>query len=107
MCKRAGSNAMPADLATTIDASTPTATTGGRGKLAAPAPASPSSSLRRNASWVLFGNLAFAGSSWAMMTVLAKLGTPRMVGQYALALAITQPIVTFAMLHLRSVQATD
>jgi O-antigen/teichoic acid export membrane protein len=42
-----------------------------------------------------------------MLVVLAKLGTPQLVGEFALALAITAPIVLGAGLSLRSVQATD
>jgi O-antigen/teichoic acid export membrane protein len=38
---------------------------------------------------------------------LAKLGTPELVGQYALALAITGPIFLFTNLGLRPAQATD
>lgn len=42
-----------------------------------------------------------------MTVVLAKLGSPEMVGQFALGLAITAPIFMFATLRLRDVQATD
>ncbi len=42
-----------------------------------------------------------------MLVVLAKLGTPEMVGQFALGLAITAPVVMFASLELRGIQATD
>src|SRR5260370_42298547 len=42
-----------------------------------------------------------------MEDVLAKLGTPQLVGEFALALAITAPIVIGAGLSLRSVQVTD
>jgi O-antigen/teichoic acid export membrane protein len=38
---------------------------------------------------------------------MAKLGSPAIVGQYALALAITAPIFIFTNLQLRAVQATD
>ena len=44
---------------------------------------------------------------WAMLVTLAKLGTPEMVGQFALALSITAPILMFTNLQLRSLQATD
>lgn len=64
-------------------------------------------SLRLNFSWMLVGNVAYAGCQWAMLSVLAKLGTPAMVGQYVLALAITTPVMAFCMLQLRAVQATD
>jgi O-antigen/teichoic acid export membrane protein len=64
-------------------------------------------SLRLNFSWTLFGNVAYAGCQWAMVTALAKLGTTGMVGQFALALALTAPVIMFANLQLRAVQATD
>jgi O-antigen/teichoic acid export membrane protein len=42
-----------------------------------------------------------------MLVVLAKLGSPEMVGQFALGLTITAPIILGSNLGLRSVQATD
>lgn len=42
-----------------------------------------------------------------MLVVLAKLGTPETVGQFALGLAVTAPVIMFANLQLRVVQATD
>lgn len=64
-------------------------------------------SLRRNFSWTFAGNIIYAASNWAMVIVLAKLGTSQMVGLYALGLAVTQPVISLAQLSLRSVQATD
>jgi O-antigen/teichoic acid export membrane protein len=48
-----------------------------------------------------------AGAWFAMTIVLAKLGSPEHVGQFALGLAMTAPIFMFATLRLRDVQATD
>lgn len=42
-----------------------------------------------------------------MLVVLAKLGSPEMVGQFALGLALTAPVIMLANLQLRAVQATD
>jgi len=42
-----------------------------------------------------------------MITALAKLGSAALVGQFALAVAITLPVMTVTMLQLRAVQATD
>lgn len=42
-----------------------------------------------------------------MLVVLAKLGTPALVGEYAYALALTGPVFQFFSLQLRVVQATD
>ena len=72
---------------------------------AAVTPKSPS--LRVNAAWTLWGNITSAACQWGMVMVLAKMGSAELVGQYALALAITAPIVIFANLQLRSIQATD
>jgi O-antigen/teichoic acid export membrane protein len=63
--------------------------------------------LRMNFLWTLIGNVVYAASQWGILVVLAKLGTPQMVGEFALALAITAPVVIGAGLSLRGVQATD
>lgn len=63
--------------------------------------------LWKNFSWTFVGNLIYVLSQWGMLVVLAKLGNPQMVGQFALALAITAPVIIFANLSLRQVQATD
>ncbi|MDI6852069.1 MAG: oligosaccharide flippase family protein [Deltaproteobacteria bacterium] len=64
-------------------------------------------SLRCNFLWTLAGNVVYAACQWGMLVVLAKLGSPEMVGQFALGLAITAPIFMFSNLQLRAVQATD
>lgn len=80
-------------------------------KLSAPAAeaaaASRPLSLGQNFSWTFIGTGISSACNWAMLAVLAKLGTVEMVGLYTLALAISQPIMVFAQLHLRTVQATD
>ncbi|MGE6487389.1 oligosaccharide flippase family protein [Paenisporosarcina sp. NPDC076898] len=64
-------------------------------------------SLRRNISWTFFSNLIYAASQWGIISVLSKIGNPSMVGQYALALAITAPFYMFTNLQLRSLVITD
>lgn len=64
-------------------------------------------SLRRNFSWTFVGNVVYAASQWGMLVAIAKIGTPEMVGQFALALAVTAPVIMLANLQLRSIQATD
>lgn len=64
-------------------------------------------SLRRNFSWTFVGNGVYAACQWGTLVVLAKLGTPEMVGQLTLALAITAPVFMFTNLQLNAVQATD
>lgn len=63
--------------------------------------------LWSNFSWTFAGILVYTLCQWGMLSVLSKLGTPVVVGQFALGLAITAPIVLFSNLQLRSVQATD
>ena len=64
-------------------------------------------SLKANVSWTFAGQVVYAGCQWGMLTVLAKLVSPEMVGRFCLGLAITAPIIMFCQLHLRGVQATD
>jgi O-antigen/teichoic acid export membrane protein len=64
-------------------------------------------SLRGNLAWTISGNAVYAACQWGMLVALARLGTPETVGDFALALALTAPIVLFAMLNLRAAQATD
>jgi len=64
-------------------------------------------SLRANFAATLAGNTLFAASQWAILSLIAKLGNPEMLGQYALALAIVTPVALFSHLNLRAVLATD
>ena len=64
-------------------------------------------SLRTNFSWTFAGNVVYAGCQWGMLAVLAKLGSPEIVGQFALGLAVTAPVIMLSNLQLRGVLATD
>lgn len=64
-------------------------------------------SLRRNISWTLLGNVIHAVCQWGILIAIARLGSPEMVGQYALAVAIVLPIFMLANLNLNFVQVTD
>jgi len=57
--------------------------------------------------WTFAGNVVYAGCQWAQLSFLAKVGTPEMVGQFALALAVTAPVTMLGNLDLRAVQVTD
>lgn len=70
-------------------------------------PELPRASLRLNISWTILGNVLYAGCQWAMLVVIAKLGTPELVGRFSLGLAITAPVITLASCQLRMIQATD
>jgi len=67
----------------------------------------PPLSLRVNFVWTSIGNVIYAACQWGMTVALAKSGSPEMVGEFALGLALTAPIILFAGLALRAVQATD
>src|SRR5699024_7773075 len=64
-------------------------------------------SLKVNFSWTLLGNIIYSVSQFGILIVLAKLGDPKVVGQYTLGLAICSPLFLFSSLKLRSIQATD
>jgi len=62
--------------------------------------ARPSVSLHRNFSWAFAGNVIYCACQWGILTILAKLGSVEMVGQFALALAITTPVALFFQFQL-------
>ena len=64
-------------------------------------------SLPHNFLWTLAGNITYMGCQWGMLVVLAKLGSPEMLGRFALAFALTAPVFQFSGLQLRGLQATD
>lgn len=64
-------------------------------------------SLRSNFVWTLIGNIVYAGSQWLILVILAKIGSPALVGRFSLALAITAPVLMLTNLQLRAIQATD
>ncbi|NJN56174.1 MAG: oligosaccharide flippase family protein [Leptolyngbyaceae cyanobacterium SL_5_9] len=63
--------------------------------------------LRHNFSWTFLGNVVYAACQWGIVVILAKLGTPEMVGQFTLGFAITAPVILLTNLQLRTVQVTD
>ena len=67
----------------------------------------PLPSLTSNFVWTLGGNVVYNASQWGMLSILAKRGSPAIVGVFALGLALSAPVFMFCNLQLRSVQATD
>jgi O-antigen/teichoic acid export membrane protein len=65
------------------------------------------SRLLANFSWVLGGRVMYVASQWAILVVLARWGTPEIVGQFGLALALTAPAFMLAQLGLRDLYATE
>lgn len=69
--------------------------------------APPPPSLRRNAAWNLVGTIVYALCQWCLLVIIAQTGTVQQVGQFALALAFTAPVMLCANLQLRALLATD
>jgi O-antigen/teichoic acid export membrane protein len=63
-------------------------------------------SLTAQVGWTLSGNVGYAICQWGMLIALAKSLPAAMVGQFALGLAIANPVFMFTNLQLRSIQAT-
>jgi O-antigen/teichoic acid export membrane protein len=63
--------------------------------------------LTHNFAWTLAGNVILAACQWGVLIVIAKMGSPSMVGEFALALALTAPIMLLANQGLRALLATD
>ncbi len=66
-----------------------------------------SSTLRSDFIWTFVGNAIYAACQWAILVLLAKKGSPELVGYYAFAVAVATPVVAFTNMQLRSVQMTD
>ena len=64
-------------------------------------------SLRRSFSWTLVANGVTALSNVAILSLMAKLGSTAMVGQYTLGATLGAMILALPELSLRAVQATD
>ena len=63
--------------------------------------------IRANAVWMLVANGMFAFSRWAIVVIVAKLGSQELVGQYGLAVAMCLPTITICRFGLRILQSTD
>lgn len=64
-------------------------------------------SLRVNVSWAFLGFAVYAASQWATLAIVARMCGPDGLGQFALALATTAPVMLLAGLELRLVQSAD
>ncbi|RKG61506.1 lipopolysaccharide biosynthesis protein [Corallococcus sp. CA054B] len=64
-------------------------------------------SVGSNFIWSLSAGLFYALAQWGVLVAFARLATMEEVGQFALALAITAPVLLMARMQLRTLQATD
>ena len=60
-----------------------------------------------NFAWSLSAGLVYAIAQWGVLVAFARLGTMEMLGEFALGLAITAPVMLLARMHLRMLLATD
>jgi len=63
--------------------------------------------LRTGFAWSLFGWAGYAACQWLMLSIMAKIGSAEVIGQFAYALAICAPLFMLTNLQLRGVQSTD
>ena len=68
---------------------------------------SPGLSAGTNFAWTLAGDVVYLACLWGVVVVLARLGTPVMIGQYSLGVAIITPLLMLTNLQLRLVQSAD
>jgi O-antigen/teichoic acid export membrane protein len=64
-------------------------------------------SVGGNFIWSLSAGLVYALAQWGVLVAFARLSTMEEVGGFALALAITAPVLLMARMQMRTLQATD
>lgn len=67
----------------------------------------PALSVKANSVWFLVGNATYTLAQWCMVVLVAHLGSAYSVGVFALAFAVSAPVIMLANLRLRFVQASD
>ena len=63
--------------------------------------------LNTDVAWLLSGNILYSACQWAIVLAFAKLGSPEQVGEYALGMAVSAPVVLLANFQLRALLASD
>lgn len=64
-------------------------------------------SLWKETAWSVVGEVGYAGGSFAVLVLLAQLGSVEALGQYTLGLAIATPAILATNLHLRPAYVVD
>lgn len=67
----------------------------------------PVTTVRTNAMLALIGNAVYSACQFGVLVAITRLGTTHDVGLFALALAVTAPVLMLANLQLRSLLASD
>jgi O-antigen/teichoic acid export membrane protein len=63
--------------------------------------------LKADVAWLLSGNVLYSACQWVIVLAFAKLGSPEQVGEYALGMAVSAPIVLLANFQLRALLVSD
>ncbi len=58
-------------------------------------------------SWTAVGNISFSAFQWMLVVLIARLGGPGQVGQFAAGIAVTTPVFLLSNLGLRTTLSTD
>src|SRR5579884_339129 len=64
-------------------------------------------SLKKNFLWTFSGNMIFAACQWSLLSVIAKLTDPAVLGKYALAVGIVAPLIIIANFNVGVMLVTD
>ncbi|MDY7228110.1 lipopolysaccharide biosynthesis protein [Hyalangium rubrum] len=67
----------------------------------------PRKTVGGNFAWTLSAGLMYGFAQWGVLVACARLGTMEMLGEFALGLAITAPVMLLARMQMRNLQATD
>ncbi len=70
-------------------------------------PPAPANSVRRNAVLSLIGNGVYVLCQWLLLVILARAGSPEMLGVFSLGMAVTAPVMLLTNLQLRNLLASD
>ncbi len=64
-------------------------------------------SVRRSVLWGVVGTAVYAICQWGLLILTARFGSPTLVGQFSLGLAVTAPILMLSNMQLANLLATD
>lgn len=63
--------------------------------------------VRDNFAWSLSAGFTYALAQWGVVVAFTHLGTAEQLGEFALGLAVTAPVMLLARMQLRTLEATD
>lgn len=72
-----------------------------------PAGESTRRSFTKNTAWVFVSIIIYSGSQWLLLVLLGRLGSPELLGNYSLGVAIATPVFTLLGQHIRPAYIAD